>query len=127
MYKTADGLVKEEKADKAMQRFGFSAAHLQLTMPVGSLEMLFGLQYLRVSNHVLTLRGTQAGKAVPTLLCSFALNAQEESYPRRLESLLAEPPGLLIRRPKAPMDYSGKVSIPAPRAGCRAPIRGVPP
>ena len=56
----------------------------------------------------MTLRGTQAGKAVPTLLCSFALNAQEESYPRRLESLLAEPPGLLIRRPKAPMDYSGR-------------------
>ena len=27
---------------------------------------------------------------------------------------LAEPPGLLIIRPKAPMDYSGKVSVPAP-------------
>ena len=32
-----------------MQRFGFSAAHLRLTMLVGSLERHFGLQYLRVS------------------------------------------------------------------------------
>ena len=39
--------------DKAMQRFGFSAAHLQLTMLVGSLEIHFGLWYLRVSTtHV---------------------------------------------------------------------------
>ena len=52
---------------------------------------------------MLTQRGTQAGEAVPTLLCNFALNVQEESYPRQLKGKLAEPPGLLNRRPKAPM------------------------
>ena len=35
-----------------MQRFGFSAAHLQLTMLVSSLEMHFGLQHLRVSESL---------------------------------------------------------------------------
>ena len=50
-----------------------------------------------------TQRGTQAGEAVPPFLCNFALNAQEESNPRQLEGKLAEPPGMLNRRPKAPL------------------------
>ena len=35
--------------DEAMQRFGFSTAHLRLTILVDSLERHFGLQYLQVS------------------------------------------------------------------------------
>ena len=55
MYKTADCVILSSAdlvTDEAMQRFGFSAAHLQLTMPVGSLEVFFGLQYLRVSKSL---------------------------------------------------------------------------
>ena len=62
-----------------MQRFGFSAAHLQLTMLVDSLGSPFGLWYLRESaRRMLTKRSTQESGAVPTLLCNSALNAQEE-------------------------------------------------
>ena len=59
---------------------------------------------------MLTQRSTQASGAVPTLLCNLALKVQEESCPRRLKGKLAEPPGLLICRPKTPMDYSEGIS-----------------
>ena len=51
MYKTADWLDKKYSrwTDKAMQLFGFSTAHLRLTILVDSLERHFGLQYLQVS------------------------------------------------------------------------------
>ena len=90
-----------------MQRFGFSAAHLQLTLLDSSPEKHFDLQYLWESrSHVdqAWLAGSLAGKAVPTLLCSCPLNAQKRSYPRWLKGkqCLAEPPGLLIvgQRPR---------------------------
>ena len=72
-----------------MQRFGFSAsvrltcgslclsAHWRGTSACSTFESV---------GRMMTLRGTRVDKAVPTLLCSFALSAQEKSCPRRLES-----------------------------------------
>ena len=78
-----------------MQRFGFRAAHLQITIACRRLtgKSLWLVVPSGVSATHVTQRSTQASGAVPTLLCNWALKAQEESCPRRLKCELAEPPG----------------------------------